>query len=191
METKATRQVVGKEHGAKVRDQGSQDNHGEMKMALSSEAARKTKAKAADPGGTDPAYMVLIRRFPLRPLRTAAELDEASGVVDALSDRDNLSPAESDYLDVLGDLVERYEDEHVEMPHVGDGTMLRSLMEEKGVRQADVARGTGISKTVLSLVLNGKRELTREHIRVLSTYFGVNPSSFLGVVQGRASGGAE
>ena len=66
------------------------------------------------------------------------------------------------------------------MPHVSDATMLRSLMDEKGVRQADVVRGTGISKTVLSLVLNGKRDLTREHIRALSKYFGVNPASFLG-----------
>jgi HTH-type transcriptional regulator/antitoxin HigA len=133
-------------------------------------------------GGTDPAYMALIRRFPLRPLRTDAELDAASRIVDELTDRDDLSPAESDYLDVLGDLIERYEDEHVEMPQVSDGTMLRSLMDEKGVRQADIARGTGISKTVLSLVLNGKRDLTREHIGALSKYFGVNPSSFLGPV---------
>jgi HTH-type transcriptional regulator / antitoxin HigA len=101
-------------------------------------------------------------------------------VVDGLTDRDDLSPAESDYLDVLGDLVEKYEDGHVEMPHVSDAAMLRSLMDEKGVKQVDVVRGTGISKTVLSLVLNGKRDLTREHIGALSKYFGVNPSSFLG-----------
>jgi HTH-type transcriptional regulator / antitoxin HigA len=79
---------------------------------------------------------------------------------------------------VLGDLVEKYE--HVEMPHVSDAEMLRSLMEEKRVRQTDVVRGTGISKTVLSLVLHGKRDLTREHIGALSTYFAVNPAAFLG-----------
>ena len=187
MATKTTRQDEGKGHSSKDRNQGSQDNHGEMKMALSSKAERKIKGRAANLGGADPAYMVLIQRFPLRPLRTAAELDEASGVVDSLTDRDNLSLAESDYLDVLGDLVERYEDEHVEIPRVSDGKMLRSLMEEKGVRQTDVARGTGISKTVLSLILNGKRDLTREHIRILSTYFGVNPSSFLDPVQSQAA----
>ena len=84
---------------------------------------------------------------------------------------------------MLGDLVEKYEDEHVEMPHVSDAAMLRSLMDEKGVRQADVVRGTGISKTVLSLVLNGKRDLTREHIAALSKYFGVSVYSFLGPVE--------
>jgi HTH-type transcriptional regulator / antitoxin HigA len=140
----------------------------------------KSGGKFASVGGVDPAYLTLIRRLPLRPIRTDAELDAASRLIDELTDRDDLSLAESDYLDVLGDLVEKYEDEHVEMPHVSDAAMLRSLMEKKGVRQADVARGAGISKTVLSLVLSDKRELTREHIETLSKYFEVNPGSFLG-----------
>jgi HTH-type transcriptional regulator/antitoxin HigA len=180
MGTKATRQAGGQEHSAKDRGEVSRADSGERKVAPPSKAGRKPKARTAGLSGTDPGYLALIRRFPLRPIRTDLELDAASGVIDELTDRDHLSAAESDYLDVLGDLVEKYEDEHVEMPHVSDATMLRSLMDEKGVRQADVVRSTGISKTVLSLVLNGKRELTREHIGVLSKYFGVNPSSFLG-----------
>jgi HTH-type transcriptional regulator/antitoxin HigA len=152
----------------------------DKKVASPPKSGGKSKGKIATLGGTDLAYLTLIRRFSLRPIRTDAELDAASTVIDELTDRDDLSSAESDYLDVLGDLVEKYEDEHVEMPHVSDSAMLRSLMDEKGVRQADVVRGTGISKTVLSLVLNGRRDLTREHIRALSKYFGVNPASFLG-----------
>jgi HTH-type transcriptional regulator / antitoxin HigA len=141
---------------------------------------RRTKTTAW--GEADPAYLTLIRRFPLRPIRTEAELDAAAAIIDELTGLDDLSSTESDYLDVLGDLVEKYEDEHVEMPHVSDAEMLRSLMDEKGVSQADVVRGTEISKTVLSLVLHGKRDLTREHIEVLSRYFGVNPAAFLGPV---------
>jgi HTH-type transcriptional regulator/antitoxin HigA len=160
-------------------------------MAPASKAGRKPKVGTAVLGDTDPAYLALIRRYPLRPIRSDAELDAASEVVDDLTGRDDLAPAELDYLDVLGDLVEKYEDEHVEMPHVSDAAMLRSLMDERNVKQVDVVRGTGISKTVVSLILNGKRHLTREHIGVLSRYFGVNPSSFLGPVQGQASGGAE
>ena len=151
-------------------------------MATKTETAEKIgdKEKGIDDGGANPAYLTLIRRLPLRPIRTDAELDAASSVIDELTDRDDLSLAESDYLDILSDLVEKYEDEHVEIPHVSDALMLRSLMEEKKVRQADVVRGTGISKTVLSLVLNGKRNLTRDHIGALSKYFDVNPGSFLG-----------
>jgi HTH-type transcriptional regulator / antitoxin HigA len=139
----------------------------------------KSKATTGVSHNVEPAYLTLIRRFPLRPIRTDAELDAASTIIDELTERDDLSPAESDYLDVLGDLVEKYEDEHVEMPHVSDGAMLRCLMEDNGVRQADIVRGTGISKTVLSLVLSGKRNLTREHIEALSRYFRVTPAVFL------------
>jgi len=153
---------------------------GDKKVAPPPKSGGESNRKIATLGSTDPAYLILIRRFSLRPIRTDAELHAASGVIDELTDRDDLSSAESDYLDVLGDLVEKYEDEHVEVPHVSDAAMLRSLMDEKGVRHADVVRGTGISKTVLSLVLNGKRYLTREHIGALSKYFGVNPTSFLG-----------
>jgi len=153
---------------------------GDKKVASASKSGGESKGKIAALGGADPAYLTLIRRFSLRPIRTDAELDTASGVIDELTNRDDLSLAESDYLDVLGDLVEKYEDEHVEMPHVSDAEMLRSLMDEKGVRQADVVRGAGISKTILSLVLSGKRDLTRAHIKALSKYFGVGPASFLG-----------
>jgi HTH-type transcriptional regulator/antitoxin HigA len=182
MGTKTSRQSGGKRQIAKNRGKVSPAELGEKKMAPASKTGRKLKGRTVALGGTDPAYLALVQRFPLRPLRIDADLDAASEIVDELTDRDNLSTAESDYLDVLGDLVEKYEAEHVEMPHVSDGTMLRSLMDEKGVRQADVVRGTGISKTVLSLVLNGKRDLTREHIGALSKYFGVNPASFLGPV---------
>jgi HTH-type transcriptional regulator/antitoxin HigA len=65
------------------------------------------------------------------------------------------------------------------MPRVGDAEMLRTLMEETGVSQAEVVRGAGINKTVLSLVLSGKRDLTREHIEILSKYFRVSPAVFL------------
>jgi HTH-type transcriptional regulator/antitoxin HigA len=141
-----------------------------------------TSRSGTGPAGSrdiDAAYLALIRRFPLRPIRTDDELDAASAIIDELTDRDDLSPTEADFLDVLGDLVEKYEDQNVEMPHVSDAEMLRSLMDENGVSQADVVRGAGISKTVLSLVLNGKRDLTLEHIEALSKYFGVSPAAFL------------
>ena len=68
------------------------------------------------------------------------------------------------------------------MPHVSDARCFVPSWTRRGRRQAEVARGTGISKTVLSLVLNGKRDLTREHIGALSMYFGVNVFSFLGPI---------
>ena len=166
----------------KTRSAGPAGSNGERRNAAAPgrrAAGSRSRRAPATSGGVDAAYLALIRRFPLRPIRTEDELDAAFAIIDELTGRDDLAATEDDFLEVLGDLIERYEDQHVEMPRVSDAEMIRSLMEEKGVSQADVVRGAGISKTVLSLVLNGKRHLTREHIETLSRYFGISPVVFL------------
>ncbi|HEV3146810.1 MAG TPA: hypothetical protein VGZ47_23185, partial [Gemmataceae bacterium] len=90
-------------------------------------------------GKTEDRYLDLVRQFPLRPLRTDADLDAAVAVVDGLLDRPKLTPPEQDYLDVLGDLVEAYEAEAVPIPPVGDADLLRFLIEQNSVTQAQVA----------------------------------------------------
>ena len=125
-------------------------------------------------------YLALIRRFPLRPLASEAELDRATAVMDALLDRGDLDPAEQDYLDVLSDLVERYEEKHHPIPtgDLTDQEMLGHLIEAKGVTQAAVARATGIQESRISEVLSGKRKLTRAQLSKLAGYFRVSPAVF-------------
>ena len=123
-------------------------------------------------------YLDLIRRFPLRPLRTDADLDAAVAVVDSLIDQDELSPPEQDYLDVLSDLVEAYEDETIPIKPVGDADMLRLLIEAKGVTQAQAAKEAGIAESTVSEVLAGKRKLNRTQIGKLGRYFRVGPGAF-------------
>jgi HTH-type transcriptional regulator/antitoxin HigA len=123
-------------------------------------------------------YLELVRRFPLRPIRSDAELDAAIAVIDGLLDRD-LSPPEQDYLDVLGDLVEAYEDEQIPMESVSDADMLRYLIEIKDVTQAQAAAGAGIAESTISEVLTGKRKLNRSQIGKLARYFRVEPGAFL------------
>src|SRR5688572_27124346 len=101
----------------------------------------------------DDRYLELVRRFPLRPLRSDAELDRAIAVINSLIDRDRLEPGEEDYLDVLGDLVEKYEDEHHPMPPLSDAEMLRYLIESRDVTQVQAAAGTGLAESTISEVL--------------------------------------
>jgi len=123
-------------------------------------------------------YFELVLQFPLRPIRSDAELDEAVRMVDSLLDRRDLTPEEEDYLDVLGDLVERYEGESHPMAPVSDAEMLRHLIEAKGVSQTEVAEATGIADSTISEVLKGKRSLNRSHIGKLARYFSVSPEVF-------------
>ena len=129
-------------------------------------------------GKQEALYLQLVREFPLRRIRTNAELDAAIAVVDSLIDQDDLSAPEQDYLDVLSDLIEAYEDEAVPMRPVGDADMLRFLIENRGSTQSAVAKQVGIPESTISEVLASKRKLNRKQIGKLAQYFRVEPGVF-------------
>jgi HTH-type transcriptional regulator/antitoxin HigA len=127
-----------------------------------------------------PGYLKLVRRFPLRPIRSEKELDRASEMIDEMLVRARpLAPLERDYLEVLSDLVERYEDAHHPMPEASGADVLRHLMEARGLTQSEVAAATGIVNSTISAVLSGKRRLSVQHIEKLAAFFHVGPGAFL------------
>lgn len=123
-------------------------------------------------------YLDLVRQFPLRPIRSDLELDEAVKVIDSLLSRRSLIPDEEDYLDVLGDLVKRYESNTHPMAPVSDSEMLSHLIEAKGVSQTEISETTGIAVSTICEILAGKRSLNRSHIGKLARYFKVSPEVF-------------
>ncbi len=135
-------------------------------------------ARKAMPVKREP-YLDLVRQFPLRPIRSEKVLDRATKVIDSLIDCTSLSADQRDYLNVLSDLVEAYEEERYPMPKISDARMLRHLIEARGVSQTEVAKATGIANSTISAVLKGVRQLTREHIGQLAKYFHVEPGVFI------------
>lgn len=127
-------------------------------------------------------YLELLGKFPLRPIRTEAELDAATEVIHELIDQDQRSPAEEDYLDILTRVVEKYEEVHYPMDDVPAHEMLAYFMELKELTQAQVAKGAGIAVSTVSELLSGKRKLTRGQIEKLSKFFHVSPAVFLPAV---------
>ncbi|MGO9111295.1 MAG: helix-turn-helix domain-containing protein [Thermoguttaceae bacterium] len=123
-------------------------------------------------------YFDLIVQFPLRPIHSDEELEGAVKMVDSLLDRRNLAPEEEDYLEVRGDLIERYESEAHPMAPVSDAEMLRHLIEAKGVSQTEICSATGIADSTISEILKGKRPLNRRHTGKLARYFNVSPDVF-------------
>jgi HTH-type transcriptional regulator/antitoxin HigA len=128
------------------------------------------------------AYLALIDVFPLRPLRSDREYDAAVTVLDGLALRPegSLAPGQQDYLDTLTMLVEDYDREH----HDFGGerrdplTMLKYLMQESGITQAELGRILG-NRSLASLILNGHRQLSKSHMRKLAEHFKVSPALFL------------
>jgi len=57
--------------------------------------------------------------------------------------------------------------------------MLAFVIDQKAVKQVEVARATGIAESTLSEILRGKRRLTRGQIAKLAGYFHVEPGVFM------------
>lgn len=129
-------------------------------------------------GDTHHTYLALMHRFPLRPLRSETDLDEATTLLDALVVQDTLTAAEADYLAVLSELVTQYEAMTHAIPLPSDADLLQHLLDAHGVTPPEVAQATGITAATLAAVLAGTQPLTREQIGPLARYFQVPPSVF-------------
>jgi HTH-type transcriptional regulator / antitoxin HigA len=80
-------------------------------------------------------------------------------------------------METVGILIEKYEEEHHPMPKTSGVEALKYLMEEHGLKQADL-RDIG-SQGVVSEILNGKRELNVRQIKFLAEKFSVSPEVFI------------
>jgi HTH-type transcriptional regulator/antitoxin HigA len=97
--------------------------------------------------------------------------------LEELTSRETVSPAEEKLIELLTVLVEIYEAEQHPVPEVGPLEIIRHLMEAHNLRQKDLVDVFG-TESIVSDVLNGKRDLAKEHIRRLSARFHVSPSVF-------------
>lgn len=123
-------------------------------------------------------YLKLVRRFPLRPIRTEAEHDEAVKVLGGLMAKKK-TKAESDYADVLFDLVKKYDErDPFVVPPVSPLEALKTLMEFNDMTINDLAQVLG-SQPAASRVLNGRRLLSKAHVRKLAARFKVSADLFL------------
>jgi HTH-type transcriptional regulator/antitoxin HigA len=135
------------------------------------------------PVGVGDDYLKLVRRFPLRPIRSEAEYDRAVAVLKELIARadDGLSPGETDYADALGHFVGTYDAAHYSLQHelLTPLERLKYLMQQHGMKTADLGRLLGSGQGQASLILNGKRELSKANIRTLASHFKVSAALFL------------
>ncbi len=126
---------------------------------------------------TQDRYIKLLKQFPPRPIKSEEELEATQEIVNQLLDKPQLTEEESDYLDVLGMLIYEYEKDLDIVPDIYGVELLKVLLQERNLKQKDLV---SIFKTesIVSDVLNEKRQLTTRHIQELAEFFKVSPSVF-------------
>lgn len=97
--------------------------------------------------------------------------------LEELTSLEEVTAAQEKLIRLLTVLVEEYESRYYPVPDAGPLDIIRHLMEEHHLRQKDLVDVFG-TESIVSDVLNGKRDLTKDHIVRLSTRFQVSPAVF-------------
>jgi HTH-type transcriptional regulator/antitoxin HigA len=122
-----------------------------------------------------PEYARLLAQTLPSVIHTEDENERFIATLEKLERRSrNWSPAEAKLAELLTLLIENFEDQNYKLKAATPTEVLCELMESNGLKQKDLMDVFGAESTV-SAVLNGKREMTREHIKRLSRRFHVSP----------------
>jgi len=125
-------------------------------------------------------YRELCAAYLPRPIRDAAQDEEATAMMNALAVFTRLNAEQRDYLDVLTEFVDDYDKgKKIRWPKINGLDSLKHLLEENGMNAADLSRILGTSRNLGAMILRGERQLTLAHVRTLAKHFSVSADLFL------------
>ena len=126
----------------------------------------------------DTGYLeLLVAHLPAKP-RNRQELAEMTALLETVASNETpQSPAMERFIETLTALVLQYEEEIHPDPDGSPAGVLRYLMEERGLRQVDLAPILG-SKSYVSQILSGHRPIGKDAAGKLAEFFRVSPHSF-------------
>ena len=126
------------------------------------------------------AWQGLNKLLPLGAITSDKDYQRRVRVMDDLLDRigANESHRLMPLLDLVSQRIEAYEAEHHTLPEASPAAVLAYLMEEHNLKQTDLAEELG-GQSVVSAILNGKREFNTRQVKALAKRFNVSPAVFL------------
>ena len=138
------------------------------------------KSSRNDIGVIIAAWSQLQDRTNIAVIRSEDEYERMVELLDRLVDEvgDDETHRLADLVDLIGALIEQYEESNISIPDAAPREVLRYLMEQHELTQSDLRKELG-SQGVVSEILNGKREINARQAKALATRFKVSPASFL------------
>jgi len=110
----------------------------------------------------------------LRPIKTKKEYETALDWVDHMFDKKvKVSTPAGETLQVALLLIKEYEDRHYPVPLPDPIAAIKLKMQEQGLKNKDLVGSIG-TKGYVSAVLNKKKPLTLELVRLFHQKFGIS-----------------
>ncbi len=118
-----------------------------------------------------------------RPIRDRRQAAEVEVMIDALAvDEQKLSEDQRDYLEMLSEVLEVWDDsQSPQAAGLSGAAFLALLIEQSDQSAASVAREIGVERSTMTRLLSGERGFTVEQAQALGKHFAVDPSALLGL----------
>jgi HTH-type transcriptional regulator/antitoxin HigA len=123
------------------------------------------------------AYGQLLAETLPRVIQSDRENDRLIAEMERIDTLPHPTPEQKALSGLIALLVEEYERRY-DLGHADPLEALKHLMDDRGIRQRDLVPVFG-SSGVTSDVLNGKREISKQHARRLAEFFAVPASLFI------------
>jgi HTH-type transcriptional regulator/antitoxin HigA len=111
-------------------------------------------------------------------IKSDAQYDKYCKKIEELLDSGSKSKTIRDEIELLTILIEKYDDDHNTFEELDPIQLLRSFMDDHKLKAKDLANMLGISKGLVSNILNYKKGLSKESIRILADHFKVRQDAF-------------
>ena len=111
-------------------------------------------------------------------IKSEAQYNEYCKVLEEFLAVTNSAEVATDEIDLLTLLIEKWDSEHSSFTEVNPIELLHSLMHDHKLKAKDLVGILGVSKGLVSDILNYKKGLSKDIIRILSGYFKVSQEAF-------------
>lgn len=112
-------------------------------------------------------------------IKTEEENDRAISIVEELLAKgDELTSEETALLELLGNLIANFEEKFYQPREASPQEVLIEMMNARNLKQKDLAEFFG-SKSRVSEVISGKREITKTQAKALANFFNVSAELFI------------
>lgn len=111
-------------------------------------------------------------------IKTDAQYNRYCDALEALVDSGKKTKAVQDEIELLNLLIEKYDAEHNTFDDADPIELLKSLMKDHKMKAVDLANLLDVSEGLVSDILNYKKGLSKETIRIISERFKLNQEAF-------------
>jgi HTH-type transcriptional regulator / antitoxin HigA len=129
-----------------------------------------------------PTYTDLLTLYQPKIIDSEETYNKTLEALGQLMDKgENATPEEISMMNLLAILIEIYEDEKIskmDLEEVTPQEVLNHLMEAQDLKQSDLLPVFG-SKGIISEVVNGKRQISKNQAKKLGEFFSVSPVLFI------------